>query len=237
MSIYAIGDLHLSFSESKPMNIFGDNWDNHEDKIKENWLKKIKEDDLVILPGDFSWAMYLKDTEKDFQYLNSLPGKKILTKGNHDYWWATIKSMKEYVEERNFLNIDFLMNNAYIYEDTMIVGTRGWSFNETENSEKMEERELSRLENSIKYGLELARDKHYEIICVMHYPPITKQMIENNKESAYINIMNKYNIHTCIYGHLHGHSHGEAVEGIVQDVNLQLVSSDYLNFNPILLKN
>lgn len=237
MSIYAIGDLHLSFNENKPMNIFGNNWENHEEKIKTNWLKKIKEDDLIILPGDFSWAMHLEETKSDFEYLDSLPGKKILTKGNHDYWWTTLKSMRDFIKEHQFSNIDFLMNNAYVYENNVIVGTRGWSFNETENSEKMEEREKSRLENSIKCGLELIDNMdNYSIICVMHYPPITKSMIENGKTSEYINIMNRYNIHTCIYAHLHGKSHEEAVEGKIGDLNLQLVSSDYLNFDPIKIQ-
>jgi len=126
MSIYAISDLHLSFGDNKPMDIFGEVWDNHTEKIKENWNKKVKENDLVLLPGDFSWAMYLKDTDKDFEYLNSLPGKKLLLKGNHDYWWTTLKKMREYIEENKFENIDFIYNNSYLYEDKIIVGTRGW---------------------------------------------------------------------------------------------------------------
>ena len=126
MSIYAISDLHLSFGDNKPMDVFGEAWENHTDKIKENWNKKVKENDLVLLPGDFSWAMYLKDTDKDFEYLNSLKGKKLLLKGNHDYWWTTLKKMREYLEENNFKNIDFIYNNSYLYEDKIIVGTRGW---------------------------------------------------------------------------------------------------------------
>ncbi len=238
MSIYAIGDLHLSFSENKPMDIFGNSWKNYEEKMKQNWIKKVKEDDLVILPGDFSWAMKLEDTKKDFEYLNNLPGKKILSKGNHDYWWKTIKSMKQFVEECNFTNIEFLSNNAFIYENNIIVGTRGWAFTESENSQKMHNRETVRLENSIQCALELAKDKNiedYRIICAMHYPPTTKQMLEKNIQSKYINIMKKYNIQTCIYGHLHGKSHNEAIEGIIDNVNLRLVSSDYLKFDPILL--
>ena len=115
MSIYAIGDLHLSFSANKPMDIFGLNWENHAEKIKENWLKKVNNDDTVILPGDFSLATYLEDTYKDFEYLCSLPGKKILSKGNHDYWWTTLTRMREYLKDNNFDNIDFLFNN----EDTV----------------------------------------------------------------------------------------------------------------------
>ena len=126
MAIYTISDLHLSFGENKPMDVFGINWENHTEKIKENWINTVKENDLVILPGDFSWAMHLKDTYMDFEYLNSLPGKKILLKGNHDYWWTSLKKMKEYLEKNNFSNIDFLYNNSFEFENRIIVGTRGW---------------------------------------------------------------------------------------------------------------
>ena len=126
MSIYAISDLHLSFDDNKPMDIFGETWEKHTKKIKENWNKKVEKDDLVLLPGDFSWAMYLKDTYKDFEYLNSLSGKKLLLKGNHDYWWTTLKKMREYLEENDFKNIDFIYNNSFLFEDKIIVGTRGW---------------------------------------------------------------------------------------------------------------
>ena len=136
MSIWAIGDLHLSFGTNKPMDIFGENWGNHWKKIKADWLNKVKENDLVILPGDFSWAMYLKDTFEDFDFINKLPGKKLLLKGNHDYWWTTLKSMRKYLEENNFSNIDFLYNNSYLFEDKIIVGTRGWQWSNSEEDIK-----------------------------------------------------------------------------------------------------
>ncbi len=126
MAIYAISDLHLSFGENKPMDVFGVNWENHSEKIKKNWINKVNENDLVLLGGDFSWAMYLKDTYMDFEYLNLLPGKKILLKGNHDYWWTSLKKMREYLKENNFENIDFLYNNSYEHDGKIIVGTRGW---------------------------------------------------------------------------------------------------------------
>ena len=112
MSIYVIGDLHLSFSTDKPMDIFGDNWEDHTEKIKENWLKKVTENDTVILPGDFSWATYLEESKADFEFLERLPGTKIILKGNHDYWWTTLKKMNEFLEENNFKSIKFLYNNA-----------------------------------------------------------------------------------------------------------------------------
>ena len=113
MSIYAIGDLHLSFNTNKPMNVFGEIWENYEEKIKQDWIEKVKQEDLVVLPGDFSWAMYLDETEKDFEFINELPGKKILLKGNHDYWWNTLNKMDKFISEKNFSNINFLYNNSY----------------------------------------------------------------------------------------------------------------------------
>ena len=231
MFIYAIGDLHLSFGKNKPMNVFGENWLNYEEKLKENWNNKIKEDDIILIPGDFSWATYLEDTIQDFAYLNELKGIKILLKGNHDYWWTTLKKMEEFFKEKDFRNIKFLYNNSYELDKAMIVGTRGWTFNDTENSEKMINRELARLELSINDAKQ--KNSNKEIICMMHYPPISKNMVENNEKSEFIELMKKYNIHKCIYGHLHGKSHSEAIEGMIDGVELKLVSSDYLKFDPI----
>lgn len=234
MSIYAIGDLHLSFDNSKPMDVFGDKWKNHIEKIRKNWLEQIKEEDLVILPGDFSWAMHLKDMYLDFKFINDLPGIKLLIKGNHDYWWTTLKSMNNFLIENNFNNIYFLNNNSFEYGNYSIVGTRGWNFNEDDNLEKMQRRELIRLCNSIEDSKRKSINK--EIICALHYPPINKNMIEKNIKSPYLELLKENNIKDCIYGHLHGESHNEAIEEIIDGINLKLVSSDYLDFNPFLLK-
>ena len=230
MAIYTIGDLHLSFNENKPMSIFGENWEGYEEKVKENWTNLVKEEDLVVLPGDFSWSMYLKDTYKDFEYLNNLPGKKILLKGNHDYWWSTVNSMRNYIKENHFENIDFLYNNAYEFENKIIVGTRGWALGEDLESKKMINREVSRLELSIKNGLEnYGEDK--EIVAFMHYPPIIKQNIQNNEINDFIRILKQYNIKQCYYGHLHGSAIKEAVEGEYFGINFKLVSSDSVEFD------
>ncbi len=233
MSIYAIGDLHLSFGTNKPMNVFGDNWENYEEKLLKNWNDIITDNDVVLLPGDFSWATYLEDSLNDFKFLEKLNGKKILLKGNHDYWWTTIKKMKEFLNQNDLKNIDFIFNSAYETDEAIIVGTRGWAFNDTENSEKMLKRETQRLELSIKQALQINDKKR--IICMMHYPPITKNLLEKGQSSEYIELMKKYNIAICIYGHLHGDSHEEAVEGNIQGIDFKLVSSDYLKFNPIKL--
>jgi predicted phosphohydrolase len=235
MAIWAIADLHLSFSSNKPMDVFGGRWINYEEKLKENWCAKIKPEDTILMPGDFSWATYLEDTKPDFAFLESLPGTKILAKGNHDYWWQTIKSMDSFLMLNNFKSIHFLLNNSYLVEDKIIVGTRGWYFNDSEdNFEKMYKREVNRLELSIKDGIKKYGDDK-EIICMMHYPPITKNMIDANVKSNYLELLKKYSIKTLIYGHLHAESHKEAVEGNVDGIELKLISSDYLNFDPYKL--
>ncbi len=230
MSIYTIGDLHLSFKENKPMSIFGDNWEGHEEKIRKKWIENVKKEDLVVLPGDFSWATYLKDTDKDFKYLNELPGKKLLLKGNHDYWWTTITSMRKFLKENEFKNIDFIHNNSFEFENKIIIGTRGWSKTEgTIEDEKIMKREALRLELSIKDGIKkFGEDK--EIIAFMHYPPISKLNLINNEISDFIRIMKKYNIKQCFYGHLHSNSIKDALEGEHFGISFKLVSADGLNF-------
>lgn len=231
MSIYVMGDLHLPFGVNKPMDVFGDGWQGYTEKIKEDWNKKVKNEDTVILAGDFSWATYLEDTYKDFEYLCALPGKKIMLKGNHDYWWTTITSMKKYLEENNFNNIDFLYNNSFLIEDKIIVGTRGWALLDTENSRKMVKREAARLELSIKSAIEKYGEQK-EIICIMHYPPVLATYMKNEYtyNSEFLDVMKKYNVKRCYYGHLHGTSHKDAIEGNVEGINLKLISGDYLNF-------
>lgn len=228
MAIYVIADLHLSFSQDKPMSIFGENWEGHSEKIKNNWISKVKPEDTVVLPGDFSWAMYLQDTYKDFEYLNSLPGKKLLLKGNHDYWWTTVTNMRNFLEENKFKNIDFIYNNSYLVENKLLTGTRGWNLLDTENSSKMIKRESIRLQLAIEDGIKKYGDDK-EIIVFMHYPPISN----TNKKSDFLKILKQYNIKRCYYGHLHGKSHQDAVEGIVDGIEFKLISADYLNFDVI----
>ena len=230
MSIYVIGDLHLSFSTDKPMDIFGNNWENHAEKIKENWIKQVNEDDTVILPGDFSWATYLEETYKDFEFLSSLPGKKILSKGNHDYWWTTVTSMKRFLKDNNFNNIDFLYNNAFLVEDKIIVGTRGWlnTWKSQENY-KILKRENDRLKLSINDGKKKFGDDK-EMIAFIHYPPFYKES-EVPEEIDFTKTLKKYNIKKCYYAHLHGESHKDAQEGVFDDIEFKLISSDYLNFD------
>lgn len=230
MSIYVIADLHLSFKQEKPMNIFGDNWTNHEEKIRRNWIEKVNEDDLVVLPGDFSWAMYLEDTYEDFKFLNSLPGKKILLRGNHDYWWSTLKKMREFIENNNFSNIDFIYNTAFEYDNKIITGTRGWAITDSENSNKMIKRENIRLKLAIEDGIKnYGADK--EIIVFMHYPPLISKNLLSNPNLEFYKTLREYNVKKCYYGHLHANSHKDAVEGKVGEIQFNLISADYLKFD------
>lgn len=229
MSIYVIGDLHLSFSVDKPMDIFGNNWENHAEKIKNNWIEKVKPEDTVILPGDFSWATYLEESKADFEYLNSLPGRKIMSKGNHDYWWTTVTKMNKFLKENNFENIDFLYNNSYLIENKIIVGTRGWVTNfKAPINAKILKRENDRLKLSIEDGIKkYGEDK--EIIAFIHHPPFYKEPVPD--ELNFILTLKNYNIKKCYYAHLHSDSHKEAIEGIIDGIEYKLVSSDYLKFD------
>lgn len=227
MSIYVIGDLHLSFGMNKPMDIFGVNWEDHYKKIENDWLNKVNDNDLVVLPGDFSWAMDLNDTIEDFKYLSKLPGKKLLLKGNHDYWWGTLKKMKEFMEANNFKDIDFIQNNSFLFDDKIIVGTRGWIYDNKLENIKILKREKIRLEMSFndaihKYG----NDK--EIIVFMHYPPFGKEIVPLEYDLK--EVLKKYNVKKCFYGHLHGESCLDATQGDIDNITYKLISSDYLDF-------
>lgn len=221
MSIYAIGDLHLSFGVDKPMDIFGDNWANHEEKIKQDWLSKVEQDDTVILAGDFSWGMNMEEALADFEYINTLPGKKILLKGNHDYWWTTVTSMKKFLLEHNIQNVDFLYNNSFEIENKIICGTRGWALSEedVEKDKKIIERESGRLKLSIESGIsQFGTEK--EIIAFMHYPPTIH----------FISILKDYHIKKCYYGHLHGLAIKNAINGNMDGIELHLISADGVDF-------
>lgn len=235
MAIYAISDLHLSFKQPKPMDIFGDNWKDHAERTKANWMQKVKEQDTVLLPGDFSWAMKLEDTLPDFQFLNALPGRKLLLKGNHDYWWTTLNKMRNFLKENNIATVDFIYNNSYCVEDTIICGTRFWSLNDTKDGKKMLEREINRLKLSLEYGIQQFGTQKRIMVC-MHYPPISKAaMADTEMMQKILAVLQEYSVSICIYGHLHGDSHKEAVEGVKNGILFKLVSGDYINFDPICL--
>ena len=222
--IYGIGDLHLDFSKEKPMDIFGEHWVEHENKIFNNWKEIIKEDDLVLLPGDISWALKISEAYYDLKKIDKLPGKKIITKGNHDYWWEGPKKLREL----DLKTIKFIQNNYYIHENIGICGTRGWISEDMEDfdsqDEKIFNRELHRLELSLSKMIEKVDKK----IVMIHYPPFNM----DSKPNKFVDIMLKYNVDICIYGHLHSEGHRYAVEGNIHGIQFHCVSSDYINFKP-----
>lgn len=227
MALYTIADLHLPLGIDKPMDIFGKAWENYVDRLKENWQSTIKEDDTVVLPGDFSWATYLEESERDFEYLHSLNGNKIMLKGNHDYWWTTMNKLCEFTKSRGYYDIHFLQNNSYMYKDIAICGTRGWIHPAWDGfgaeDRKIFDREVGRLELSLKS----AKD-YREIYVFTHYPPMSL----NKETNEFTDLMKKYGVTNCIYGHLHAASHKNALQGVVDGINYKLVSGDYLRFEP-----
>ena len=230
MAIYALADLHLSFGTDKPMEVFGDAWDNYTERISDNWQSIVKPDDLVIVPGDISWATYIEDAYKDFDFINRLNGKKAILKGNHDYWWTTLSKMNKFLIENHFDTITILNNTAISYEDAAICGTRGWWVREDMSEEDIRilDREKIRLVLSCEAAAKLQKDR---IIVGLHYPPIDK----NGEHREFLEILKEYNVDTCVYGHLHSHSHKTAVIGDVEGVDMKLVAGDFVDFTPILV--
>ncbi len=229
MSVYVLSDLHLSLTAQKPMDIFGDRWENYHEKIESGWRSKIKENDTVIVAGDVSWAMSLCDTIKDFNFIENLPGLKLLGKGNHDYWWDTQKKMNDFLEQNNIKTIKFLYNNAYNTEGMTICGSRGWFLNQKaapDNSDykKIVLRESGRIEASINE----AKKYNNEIILFLHFPPVYKNFICDE----ILTVLHKHNIKRCYYGHIH--SEYETLPSFVYEgITFTITSADYLNFIPL----
>lgn len=224
MALYAIGDLHLCLGASKPMDVFGGAWIGYMDKLKEG-MSVVTDADTTVILGDLSWALGLEEAVADFAWINEIPGKKIILKGNHDYWWSTASKFNSFCERNKFSDIDILNNNHYEYEDVAICGTRGWFFEEERSGshdEKVFKRELLRLETSLKSAGPLPK------IVFLHYPPMYKGYTCHE----IIELLNKYNVRRCFYGHLHGASHGIALEGLFDGIEYKLVSADRLNFQP-----
>lgn len=227
MSVYAIGDTHLSFSVDKPMDIFK-GWDDYAQRIENNWQRLITNDDTVIVNGDISWAMGLEQAEKDFEFLNNLNGTKIISKGNHDYWWNTITKMEKFCKEKGFDSIKFLHNNAYKVGNIAVAGTRGWFFDaESENVDKVMARECARLRRSIEEAQKLGG----EVVVFLHYPPASVSKVCE----PIMNVLKAYKIERCYYGHLHGGAINGAINDVYDGIKFQLVSADYLGFCPLFI--
>lgn len=229
MSLYAIADLHLSLGTDKPMDIFH-GWDNYLERLTANWKKLVADDDTVVIAGDISWAMKLNDCGKDFEYINSLPGQKILLKGNHDYWWDTVSKINRFLSEKKFDTIKVLFNNSYEVDNYVLCGTRGWSIEcEKDEDIKILNRECGRL----RLSLEDAEKSNKQPIVFFHYPPV----YGNNVCREIIDILKEYNIKKCYYGHIHGSNMIKAaLNGEFEGINFKLVSCDAVSFTPILVR-
>ena len=224
MALYAIGDLHLCLGAPKPMDVFGGAWVGYMDKLKEG-MSVIKEDDTTILLGDLSWAIDLPNAKADFAWINEIPGRKIILKGNHDYWWSTAAKFKKFCAENGFENMHILNNNSFEYGDWAICGTRGWFFEEErsgQHDEKVFKRELIRLETSLKAAGQKPK------MVFLHYPPRYK----GYECREILDLLEKYEVRRCFYGHLHGGSHKLAMEGLWDGVEFRLVAADYIGFKP-----
>ena len=224
MALYAIGDLHLCLGAPKPMDIFGGAWVGYMDKLKEG-LSVIGPEDTTVLLGDLSWALDLSNARADFAWINEIPGKKIILKGNHDYGWSTQAKFTKFCRENGFENLLLLNNNCYEYEDWAICGTRGWFFEEERSGghdEKVFRRELLRLEASLKAAGEKNK------LVFLHYPPRYK----GYECPEILELLQQYGVRKCFYGHLHGGSHRMAMEGVWDSVDFRLVAADYIGFRP-----
>ena len=225
MALYAIGDLHLCLGAPKPMDIFGGAWVGYMEKLRQG-MQVLTGEDTLVLMGDLSWALDLESAKADFAWIAALPGRKIILKGNHDYWWSTAAKFTRFCQENGFENLFLLNNNCYFYEDTAICGTRGWFYEEErsgQHDEKVFRRELGRLEASLKAAGE--REK----LVFLHYPPRYK----GYECPEILALLERYGVRRCFYGHLHGGSRSLAREGLWNNVEYRLLSADQLDFRPM----
>lgn len=246
MAIFTISDLHLSFNTNKPMNIFGGNWTNYEHKISQNWRNCVNENDYVVIPGDHSWALQTEQAIEDLSFIHNLPGKKILLKGNHDLWWATSKKMEELKNKHNLSSLYFFYNDCLEVSSGekkhVIAGTRGWlcpgdKEYKISTDEKIYIREAGRLLNSLKKAQDtiqnIPESQRGNIYVFMHYPPYN-----TSRDTLFTQHIEKHNVHSCYYGHIHGFSQQEIKMAPRTNIKLydegttyNLVSCDYTNHN------
>lgn len=227
MSIFAIGDPHLSLGCDKEMNIFN-GWHDYVTRLEQNWRENIGPEDTVILAGDISWAMNMEETRADFTFLHKLPGQKYLMKGNHDYWWTTLSSMQRFLDQNGLNTLHFLHNNAVTVEGISLCGSRGWMFEEGERAEgSITAREFGRIRRSLA-----AAPPENEKILFLHYPPIFGQQVI----PEFFDAMKEYGVKQCFYGHLHGGAIPLAYQGDFFGVDCRLISADYLKFCPLKIR-
>ncbi|MBQ8182636.1 MAG: metallophosphoesterase [Clostridia bacterium] len=227
MSLFAIGDTHLSLSVDKPMDVFR-GWTDYTKRLENNWNSVVCETDSVVIPGDISWAMNFEDAKKDFAFLHSLNGTKYILKGNHDYWWNTMSKMTRFLDENGFDSIKIIHNNSYSVEGFALAGTRGWFYDDSEGDvHKVILREAGRLRTSLK----AASESGGEIIAFLHYPPVN----EIQRCDELLDVLKEFEVKRCYFGHLHGFVAPSCARVEYEGISFNLVSADYLGFTPKLI--
>lgn len=229
MSIYVIADLHLSFSADKSMDVF-DGWQNYTQRLQENWTRLVKPEDTVVLAGDISWAMKLEEAVADFSYIHALPGKKLILKGNHDYWWSTKSKIDHFLADNGFADIQIIHNNAYEIDGMVLCGTRGWLYQaKSPDDIKIVNREAGRLLLSLEAGKHLTGKR----VVFLHYPPVYDHM----ECQEILEILLAHGISDCYFGHIHGtHAAKKAPVGDYKGIRMHLCSCDYVKFMPVLVR-
>lgn len=224
MSLFVIGDTHLSFSSNKPMDIFK-GWDGYTERLKTNWNRVVGENDSVVIPGDISWGVDFETALKDFEFLNSLTGTKYILKGNHDYWWNTLTKTEKFLSDNNLDTIKIIHNNAYAVDGFVLAGSRGWFYDDRESADrKIIMREAGRLRLSLK----AAQDYCGELIAFLHYPPISETQICEE----IVAVLEEFSVKRCYFGHLHGCVSPQNAKIKYNGIDFSLVSADYLRFCP-----
>lgn len=226
MSLFVISDLHLSLNTDKPMTVFK-GWDNYVERIESNWRKIVCDDDTVVIPGDISWEMRLNNCKKDFQFINNLPGKKIIMKGNHDLWWESMTKMNAFLQNNGFDTISILHNNCYEYGDFALCGSRGWYYDDTPDN-KVLSREVGRIKTSLEAGVKTGK----ELILFLHYPPLTTDSVCDEIMS----VIKQYGVRRCYYGHIHRGGRYKAYFGEFDNTIFRCVSCDLMDFMPFIVE-
>jgi len=227
LRVFAIADLHLSEKDDKPMGIFGPTWEDHDRKIIANWRRVVREEDVVVVVGDISWAMQMEDARQDLELLQGLPGKVVLLRGNHDFWWGGIGKVREALGEGMWA----IQNDYVAFESVVIAGSRGWIIPREESSEedwRIYRREGERLRLSLTAARQAAGE-HGTLVVGLHYPP----MVRHEESTEFTELLEAYGAEVCVYGHLHGEARGNAVEGEVRRVRYRMVSCDAIDFTPV----
>ncbi len=228
--IYTVADTHLSLTTEKPMDIFGPRWENHHEKLRENWLSVVTDADTVVLTGDISWGISLEEAAADLKFLDALPGKKLIGKGNHDYWWTTVSKMKTFFDENNITTLSFLYNNAYLVENTVICGTRGWmsEFGVKAEDERIIRREAARLELSLSEGEKLAEDHPTaKKLVFLHYPVVFGDFINDEM----LDVLYRHGVEDVYYGHLHNVRDAQ-LDPEYLGIRFHLIAADHVDFMP-----